>query len=231
MKSDLLTRLLTLFSLSLLSMSAHAAQWYHVEVIVFEQLSTVTDEQWPIMPEIEKGELALSDNNQFIHPAAVETLIESEQRLSRSSNYRVHYHHAWQQPINRKGSSAKAVTIESANGMVAGNIRLYKSTYLHAAVDLWLLENQIAISSWSDASPQGESFIIDSEGEPVNTIRNPHLIQSHRIRSKKLHFFDHPKFGVLLQLTPIETPTAIQATQKALETFSLPAEAPPISSQ
>ena len=78
--------------------------------------------------------------------------------------------------------------------MIDGTIRLYKSTYLHAAVDLWLKENKASVNNWSDISPDGES---------IESVRNPHLDQSHRIRSKKLHFFDHPKFGVLIQLTPI----------------------------
>jgi hypothetical protein len=222
MKSDFLTQLLITFSLLMISISSHAAQWYHVEIIVFEQLFTVTDEQWPYMSEIEKSPINPSTNNKRMKPTAVSTLIDSKNKLSRSSKYRVHYHHAWQQPIMRKGS-AKAVTIAAANGMIEGNIRLYKSTYLHASVDLWLLENKAPINNWSDISPDGENINL--------LVRNPHLKQSHRIRSKKLHFFDNPKLGALLQLTPIETPTSAQQSAKALESYSLPEEAAPTATE
>jgi len=221
MKSDFLTRLLITFNLLMISMSSYAAQWYHVEIIVFEQLSTVTDEQWPYITEIEKSSITPSSNNNRIKPTSVSTLIDSKNKLSRSSKYRVHYHHAWQQPIMRKGS-AKAVTIEAANGMLEGNVRLYKSSYLHAAVDLWLLENKVPITNWPDISPGGEN---------INSVRNPHLKQSHRIRSKKIHFFDNPKLGALLQLTPIETPTSAQQSAKTLETYSLPEEAAPTATE
>lgn len=221
MKSEILTRLFLTFSLIMISMTSHAAQWYHVEVVVFEQLSTVTDEQWPVMTEIKKGSVTPNTNNSRIKPTGVSTLVGSKNKLSNSSKYRVHYHHAWQQPIMRKGS-AKAVTVEAANGMVEGSIRLYKSTYLHAAVDLWLLENQATLNNWSDVSPDGES---------IDSVRNPNLKQSHRIRSKKLHFFDHPKLGALLQLTPIETPASIQQSAAKLESYSLPEEAVPTATE
>jgi len=212
MKSDFLTRLLLTISLSIISISSYAAQWYHVELVVFEQLSTVTDEQWPYMKEVSTGSVTPDTNNRLMHPTEVSTLIDSKNSLSHSSKYRVHYHRAWQQPIMTK-RSAKAITINSPNGMIDGTIRLYKSTYLHAAVDLWLLENKVPLNDWSEAS---------AEGEIIGGVRNPHLDQAHRIRSKKLHFFDHPKLGAILQLTPIRTPVSAQEEAKKLETYSLP---------
>jgi hypothetical protein len=202
-------------SLSVLSFQAQAQQWYHVELIVFEQLNTVTDEKWPETPLLETAPLNASMATVLIQPADNDSLVSAAQRLDRSPRYQVHYHQAWQQPILRKGS-AKAVSVKSEDAMIDGNIRLYKATYLHAQLDLWLMENAGVANSWSDASPEG----ID-----ISAPRNPHLNESRRIRSKKLYFFDHPKLGALLQLTPIDTPAAVNVDFEQLETFSLPNEA------
>lgn len=212
------------FALLLFSLQSQAATWYHVELIVFEQLNTITDEQWPHMPEDKVTSLTLTpqSKSRFIRPSRNSTLLTTASRLNNSSAYRVHYHSSWQQPIMSK-RSAKAVKIHSGNGLIDGNIKLYKSTYLHAAVDLWLLENtQPQKNSWSDSSATDEN---------INTVRNPNLNESRRIRSKKLFFFDHPKMGALLKITPIKSPSSARKKEVKLESFSLPTEAASIATE
>jgi len=196
------TRFITAFILLLTSVQSFADQWYHVEFIVFEQLSTITDEQWPPMTDpITAGSLTPGMATSFIQPATNNTLNSIASRLSSSSQYRVHYHQSWQQYIMRKGS-AKAVNIISTDGLVEGTVRLDKATYLHASVDLWLKKNTGKLNSWSDVS---------SEGTNISAPRNPHLVESRRIRSNELDFFDHPKMGALLKITPIKMPASLSA--------------------
>ena len=220
MKSHFYSQFILALSLLAFSITSYAQQWYHVELIVFEQLDTITDEEWPEMDETQPAELTPAMATKLIQPAENETLLNSAARLNRSSQYRVHYHQSWQQPILKK-RNAKTIGIHSEDKMVEGSIKLYKSTYLHAALDLWLKENSVSVSSWSDVSPDGEA---------IELPRNPNLKESRRIRSKKMYFFDHPKLGALLQLTPIDTPIAMQAAEE-LESFSLPTEATPTSSE
>lgn len=220
MKSHSYTQFILALSLLTFSITSAAQQWYHVELIVFEQLSTITDEQWPEMTDIQPVELSPEMATEMIQPAENETLLNSADRLNRSSLYHVRYHRSWQQPILKK-FNAKSVDVHSEDNKVEGTIKLYKSTYLHASLDLWLKENDISITSWSDVSPNGES---------IDLPRNPNLKESRRIRSKKMYFFDHPKLGALLQLTPIDTPIALQAAEE-LESFSLPTEATATSSE
>ncbi len=221
MKSHLLTHFLVVLSLLSFSINSFAAQWYHVELIVFEQLDTITDEQWPEMGEQKIVALTPQTASILIQPAKNESLLSQVSRLKRSPSYRVHYHQAWQQPIMKK-RYAKAVAVTSEDEMINGSIRLYKSTYLHASLNLWLNENTSDITSWSDISP---------DGEVIDWPRNPNLKESRRIRSKKLYFFDHPKLGALLQLIPIDTPEAIQVKEESLESFSLPTEAAPTTAE
>lgn len=222
MKNLSLPQFLIALSLLAFSINSYADQWYHVELIVFEQLDTVTDEQWPQMPELTAALLTPQSVSKLIQPASNESLLNSAERLNRSAAYQVHYHSSWQQPIMRK-RSAKFINIQSNDELIQGKMRLYKSTYLHAALDLWFVENSTHVNSWSDVSPDGIGIDIDAP-------RNPHLIESRRIRSKKLYFFDHPKMGALLKLTPIDTPTAVQDSE-SLETYSLPTEASPTVTQ
>tara|TARA_R110002049_G_scaffold221841_23_gene393368 strand:+ start:225 stop:836 length:612 start_codon:yes stop_codon:yes gene_type:complete len=195
-------RFITAFILLLTSLQSYADQWYHVELVVFEQLSTTTDEQWPQMSDgITAGSLTPGMASPLIQPATNNSLNSIASRLSSSSQYRVHYHQSWQQYIMRKGS-AKAVNIISTDGLIEGTIRLDKATYLHASVDLWLKQNTSQVNNWSDTP---------SNGIDINAPRNPHLVESRRIRSNELDFFDHPKMGALLKITPIKTPAAVEA--------------------
>lgn len=216
------THFITAFIFILISMKSHADQWYHVELIVFEQLDTITDEQWPVMPdEVPKGSLTPSMATSLIQPASNESLDNTAASLNQSSQYRVHYHKAWKQYIMRKGR-AEAINITSNDGLIEGTIRLDKATYLHASIDVWLKLNNNSVNSWSDSLPEGTN---------ISVLRNPNLKESRRIRSDKLYFFDHPKTGALLKLTPIKTPAVVQANLEALETFSLPNEAAPTKNE
>ena len=215
--------------LLLASINAFAEQWYHVELIVFEQLDTVTDEQWPQMNVI-SDPVTQADNtsllpgmaSSLIQPAENETLSGAASQLNQSASYQVHYYKSWQQPVMQKGQE-RAINIHSDNDVIDGTIRLYKATYLHAKLDLWLKQSMVQNNSWSDASPEG----INISELP----RNPNLKESRRIRTKKVYYFDHPKMGALVKLTPIETPVAVEIEKELLETFSLPTEASPTVSE
>ncbi|MBL1320756.1 MAG: hypothetical protein COA63_006795 [Methylophaga sp.] len=171
------THFIHLFSLIILwslSFQAQAQQWYHVELIVFEQLNTYTDEVWPETSFDISAPLSPSVSGKRIHPAKNSTLIQTATRLNNSRDYQVLYHKSWQQPIMTK-SNSQGVKIQSVDGLLNGSVRFFKSTYLHADLDLQLMQGA----------------------------QSPRLIESRRIRSKKLYFYDHPKIGALLQITPL----------------------------
>lgn len=196
-----LTRLALLVPLLLVSSQAFAQQWYHVELIVFERLSGANAEFWPAMDDVRSGSLSPQMSNTQIQPASAGNLSGVAERLRNSSNYRVHYHKAWQQPIFSKGS-AKSVQVNSDNGLIEGVIKLYRLSYLHADIDVWFKENGSAASAVSGAP------------------RNPQLSQIRRIRSKELTYFDHPRVAAVLQLTPVAAPGS--AVSKTPESYSLP---------
>ncbi len=152
---------------------AYAAQWYHVEIVVFEQLHAVSDE---VAPEriVPPASLTPNSSNDAMRPASVSSLNGEATRLKNAGAYRVLSHQAWQQPIQTK-SNAQSVNI--SNQFINGRVRLHKGTYLYATLDIQLQQ-------------------LSLEGQP-------YLQQAQRIRSKKTHYFDHPKMGALLKITPL----------------------------
>ena len=200
--------LFALFLLTGLSTNAAAQQWYKAELVVFERYSGANAEHWPEMRSINSGSLIPGSNNNRIKPAGTGLLSGVASRLNNASNYRVLYHQAWQQPILSKGS-ARSVQINSSNGLVEGQIKLYRVNYLHADIDIWFKENgNVPVSN------------SDSNSESVTYPNNPRLSQIRRIRSKSLIYFDHPRVAAILEIVPVATPAS--AVSKTPETYSLP---------
>lgn len=163
--------LLGLFFIS--SPSADASQWYHVEVMVFEQLDAISNEAAPERM-VPSATLTPESNTDHIRPTAINTLVNDAARLKQTGSYRVLYHKAWQQPIQTK---SQAQSVQISNATIHGRVRLHKGTYLYATVDIQL--QQLGLNGL------------------------PYLQQSQRVRAKKTHYFDHPQLGVLLKLTPL----------------------------
>ncbi len=182
--------------LLVLSIQIYAEQWYHIELIVFEQLDTSSKEEWPQIKFFEWLPYTVNVVAPFVQPAINEILVLSTQQLSYSSNYKVHYHKSWQQPVLGI-LFAQAIPVQSRNSLIKGDVLIYKKTYLHVQLDLWLIKNQELTEGWFNAL---------LEDTYIKSSRHPNLKYSRRISGNRLYFFDHPKIGALIQLTPIGTP-------------------------
>ena len=180
--SFILLKALCLLGLLSFSQISFAEQWYHVELVVFEQLDSVSDEQAPVAC-VPSALFDPNSTNDMIQPAANKTLTGSASRLKKSPRYQVHYHQSWEQPIKTK-ANAKSIAIN--NSLINGRVRLHKGTYLFATVDLQL-DRVTQTDDWSEVGGQ----------------RRHYLKETRRVRRDKLHFFDHPHLGALLSLTPI----------------------------
>jgi hypothetical protein len=182
--TSFLLLLKTLFFIGLMTVSyaTYAEQWYHVELIVFEQLDSVSDELAPVA-RVPNATYTPNSTSDMIQPAANSTLNDSAARLKNSRRYQVHYHQSWKQPIKTK-ANAKSVAINS--NLIDGRVRLHKGTYLYATVDLQL-DRASRQDDWSE----------------TGGTRKPYLKEARRVRSGKLQFFDHPNIGALLKLTPL----------------------------
>ncbi len=186
----------------LFSLPAQAQQWYQVEVVVFEQLNPATDEQSPVMPPRDPATETPQTANSQIQPASHESLAGIAERLRNSANYQVLSYQSWQQSAVSKYASQR-VAIDGER--LSGHVRVYKASYLHSELDLWLQDD--SRRSAGDDEFQGPRY--------------PNLKESRRLRSKELHYFDHPHFGAILQLTPVDTPDAALSSIQGSESYSL----------
>lgn len=199
--------------LATLSFSASAQdKWYQVEVIVFERLDEegLLAESWrpdPGQPPIDQsirltrpGETPLEGSGPHAYrllDTSQLQLLNSFKRLSNAKNFRPVLHYAWRQPGLPRAASRWTHTYVPSQGLIEavttfaflppppplldGTLRVYLTRYLHVEVDL--LYHRSGVET------------------PFR------LRASRRMRSGELHYLDHPMFGVLVLVTPVEFET------------------------
>ena len=115
--------------------------------------------------------------------------------LQRSDGYSVLFHRAWRQVAYNQSQAADYPVhsfSDDRRNSVEGTVRLERNRYLHLDVDLLLMNA-------ADAAPGQYS------GEPGSTPAF-RLREKRRIKSSELHYFDHPRFGLLAVITPYTAP-------------------------
>lgn len=157
---------------------------YDVEVLVFASLyADDGQEVWPPLGHAPATDRALpfaagSDIQPLDGPGNLQAVADA---LSRSSGYRPLLHWRWRQPGWERGQALPVrVQAPAADGqpLVDGTLTLARSRYLHLHADL--------------------IYTDPAAGVPVA------LREVRRMRSGELHYLDHPRFGVLVQVTPAE---------------------------
>lgn len=138
------------------------------------------------------------ENQSLIPLPENEHLLDQElTRLKRRDDYRVLYTATWNQAIPDRNNPAPILVQagERKHGLfeLEGTIAITLGRYLHAKAELWLHK----IHRLSDRE--------ESE-EAVQGIEWMQLSESRRMRSTELHYLDHPKFGLLIRVDPIEIP-------------------------
>jgi hypothetical protein len=165
--------------------SADKESTYEIEVVVFENrlpdligdelLAKASDTHIQKLEDVAIPDAAVGET--YLYPT-ITNLLEQD------GHYHVLAHQHWQQTIDAK-TIAKPVRIIGDNpAELEGVIRFYMSRYLHLDVDL--LYRQVA--------PAGSA-----SGEVVYR-----LTEQRKVRSQEVHYFDHPKLGVLVRVMPVE---------------------------
>ena len=158
---------------------------YDIEVLVFENK----------MPELVGEELfsrdtrpaTIRDLDKAVPPDSqqAEALLHvAAEQLAKDGHYRLLTQARWQQTVDPSGKgTVKPVRISSGkDGELDGTIRFYMSRYLHLDVNLQFRE-------------------AESAGSAAMTYR---MNEARRVKSQETHYFDHPRFGVLVRIMPVE---------------------------
>jgi hypothetical protein len=123
-------------------------------------------------------------------------------RLDRSGRYRVLLHGAWIAPLpDRDAPLPMLIQTGAKSGdrwRIEGTIAVTVARYLHADVELRYLVDATA------------------PNDPTAPPTYLEMREDRRLRSGELHYLDHPRFGVLLQIDPVTVPDGLAARIDAL---------------
>ena len=199
---------------AMLACTADAAQqWYTVEIIVFDTPGGegLDAEHWPADP----GEPSLEGAVELtpapgdapdggVHAfrlldRADLSLSGAFRTLRRSARYRPLLHAGWRLPglprsaarpahVGPRLGAAAASGSENDPPAVRGTVKVSVARYLHVELDLLYRLSGDDMAAVPEGTPRW--FRLESE---------------RRMRSRELHYIDHPLFGVLVWITPFQT--------------------------
>lgn len=112
--------------------------------------------------------------------------------LEADANYNVLVHKRWLRLAEPKSAAQRLYfhSVGTAAVELEGVLRFYQSRYLHVDLDLLLREAATRSVASADSSAPG--------------IRIYRMGERRRIRRRHVHYFDHPKFGALVRVAPVE---------------------------
>jgi hypothetical protein len=166
---------------------------YEVEVLVFEtNLPELEgDEFWiqnPATSQLDELSDAVDVANASKSQSALSAFLDI---IKEDKIYRVLAHKRWVQSVDAK-STTKLIRIrsdKSNNPELDGIVRFYRTRFLR--LDLNLLFRTAASGTLYEQS--------DSTASTVYRIDN-----QRRMWKNKINYFDHPKFGALVQIKPVK---------------------------
>lgn len=135
-------------------------------------------------------------------------------RLATDARYQVLAVVNWIQPgVDR--AQAVPMRLQDARGSLDGTIIVYRLQYLHSDLDLaYVPGGQVAGTPAEPVAVAGPGLLnsvppiaVPSPQASPNEGGNPvvyRLIERRRVRAGKIEYFDHPRFGVLLSITPLK---------------------------
>ncbi len=218
---------ITLINASLFA-SIASAKDYAIEVILFANKDGLQQsaEQFNfnhIIPAPNNGldlDTAGSNSQWQAIPEEDYILNNVAERLKRSGNYRILKHIAWRQPVVEKQDS-QPISIKAGRDFTSqypehayrqiefndtsnkrtnsskvleldGTINVVITRYIHLYSDLVYRLPRTIPTDIDDALNRGQALV-------------DYSVQSHRrMRSRELHYIDHPLVGILIEATPIE---------------------------
>ncbi len=179
---------------------------YDVEILIFEDAHAnyINSEEWRQQVGDFKSSNGGAANYSSIKPYI---LTSSYKRIKASSNYNVLFYGGWRQTGLSK-RSAFTISLDQlknrhntkSDNTISGDLKLVLARYLHL---------------YGDLDYQRSDFIGSRAEYYQDSNRFPITFHS-RMRSKELHFVDHPLVGILIQINPVKkkATTSAQPTKE-----------------
>ncbi len=136
-------------------------------------------------------------------------LASLHRRLAGRAEYRPLLHVIWVQPAETDGPTPliDLSALRPGSDELVGQVRLSRTRFLHLHLDLEFL-----------APDRGPALPLPVGGGELPEVRllvpRYRIDESRRMRSGEVHYFDHPAFGVIATVQPVERPPAPGATTR-----------------
>lgn len=135
-------------------------------------------------------------------------LVEVYRRLAGTAGYEPLLHVAWQQP-GYEPADARALDLARVGELpdrLRGEARLYRSRFLHLGLELELSSARSERLPQQPQTPRPLTPSDSAAGEPLQALEPDvyRLSERRKLRSGELHYYDHPRYGVLAKVTPVE---------------------------
>ncbi len=135
-------------------------------------------------------------------------------------------HGRWIQPVPERTAPEPMLIQKGARvgdtQQLEGTLAVTLGRYLHFQADLWYREP--ALGQLPVDIPLGEVFLRGSAArtDPAVILPEPDnsymlLSESRRLRSKEVHYLDHPKLGIVVRIDPVAIPQELTLLFEALE--------------
>jgi len=190
---------------------------------------------WWLKPQADSSEVTAlwskfgvekTPDSQFPQPLTqLDYLIFADKaaKINRRKDMEVIWHQAWIEPVQSEDKAIKHPIDVSLKDkldiQLRGTIQLHVSRYLHINTDLDIQHyelaepNELAALSLPASSNEKSDYRADLLGDSEVSLSEPQLApirsakiqQSRRMRSKELHYVDHPMLGLVVKVIPIET--------------------------
>lgn len=198
-------KLLTLLPLLLMFVSltikaetdAEAPPKYQVEIVVFESLALKgwTEEVWDENPDMIETE-----DTMVPEPLEESSFMLNEEvsKMTLEKGYRILYHQSWILEGLPEAESTpvliESLPEEDYNSRLDGTLKFYKSRFAHVRLNLEL-ERKIPLRLREKFAEQQRI-----ELESLPEFWRFQINEARKVKSKELHYFDHPIFGALFKI-------------------------------
>lgn len=208
---------LTLSFALLLGESAQAQTIYQIELIAFARNDNENEENWDRKLELRYPQryINLQPNDgsgasfQLLGPEVMQ-LNKEAAAIAGRRHMRVLLHAAWRQSGDNSAQAAAVILNGGkpfgAHHELEGTFTLSVERFLRADVNLWLsrFSNDVAaVSAQTLPNPPG-SISDPTDGSHYVATQTVLLKEQRRLRSGELHYFDHPRLGLILLVTPVD---------------------------
>lgn len=200
----------------LASFATQAENLYQVEIVVFarESAEAENEENWnkhydlryPAQTLVLQSSDGAGTTPYQLLPADAFQLTREATVIEQRRDMRVLVHEAWLQPVDEP-ARAKNIFISGgkmfgAHHELEGTFALGAEHFLHADANLWLSRFSTNASGDVQTLPTPPGTIIDSTSPTQPAATQTVVLQEQRkMRSGELHYFDHPKLGMLVLVT------------------------------